>query len=84
MHGKEKQKSEEPRDARFCLCSKKCAESREMGQSLRGFLYGWGKSFCDQGEQCVKQMGCVFVTHPLAVLYNSFIYNQTLKCVSNW
>lgn len=65
---RKKQKSEEPRDARFCLHSKKCAESREMGQSLRGFLYGWGKSYCDQGEQCVKQMGYVFVTHHLTVL----------------
>ncbi len=67
MHGQEKQKSKEPRDAWFCLRSKKCAESREMGQSLRGSLCGWGKSYCDQGEQCVKQMGCVFVTHHLTV-----------------
>lgn len=52
----------------FVCTAKKCAESREMGQSLRGFLYGWGKSYCDQGEQCVKQMGYVFVTHHLTVL----------------
>jgi len=47
----------------FVCTAKKCAESREMGQSLRGFLCGWGKSYCDQGEQCVKQMGYVFVTN---------------------